>query len=137
MRYADYQYYLSDYLYGSPEAVIPEESFQRWEKQAELEIDSCTHGRVSALEVIPDKVKDCTCAIAELFYKAHIQAEGSVSMGLAGPLASWSNDGQSGTVDLSQSIFTKEGKQKETKRLCRLYLGPLGLLYAGVTHYES
>lgn len=134
MRYADYEYYTSAYLDGA-EPVIPDEEFLRWEKLAELEIDSRTYNRVSVLTEIPEKVKDCTCAIAELLYRANAQNEAAASMGLSGPLASWSNDGQSGSVDLSRSAFTEEGKRKEILRLCRLYLAEF--IYAGVTHYES
>lgn len=136
MRYADVEYYKAEYLDYATQ-VVPDEDFSRWEKLAEAEIDSRTYGRVSALETIPEKVKDCVCAITELLYKANVQSENSASLGLAGPLASWSNDGQSGSVDLGQSVYTETGKQREIARLCRLYLGPLGLLYAGVKHYES
>lgn len=136
MPYADYVYYTETYLAGSA-PLISDEDFSRWEKQAELEVDALTRGRLSSLEVIPDKAKDCTCALAELLYKADSQEQSYASQGLSGPLSSWSNDGQSGTVDLGQSIYTQAGKHKEIRRLCRLYLGTLGLMYAGVVHYES
>lgn len=136
MSYANYEYYTDSFLEGGT-AIVPEGDFPRWEKQAELEIDAVTHGRTAFLEVIPDKVKDCACAVAELLYKADAQEQGYVSQGLSGPVTSWSNDGQSGTVDLGQSTYTQAGKQKEILRLCRLYLGALGLMYAGVMHYES
>lgn len=136
MRYADYEYYITEFLEGADPAV-PEEDFSRWEKQAELEIDYRTHGRTAAMAAIPDKVKDCACAVTELLYRANVQSCAVVAQGLAGPLASWSNDGQSGSVDLGQSVLTETGKQKEIGRLCRLYLAPIGLVYAGVDHYES
>ena len=136
MAYADYEYYTSSFLEGADPAV-PESAFARWEKQAELEIDAITHGRTARMEEIPDKVKECACAITELLYEASVQAEAYRTQGLSGPLTSWSNDGQSGTVDLGQSVYTEAGKRKEIHRLCSLYLGPLGLLFAGVLHYES
>jgi len=136
VRYADYSYYTSSFLDGgSP--VVPEEQFSRFEKQAELEMDALTHARIAALEVLPDRVKDCACAVTELLYEADKQSEAYRSQGLAGPMASWSNDGQSGSVDLGQSIYTEAGRKKEIRRLCGLYLGTLGLMYAGVMHYES
>lgn len=136
MSYADYEYYTGSFLEGgSPK--IPSGEFPRWVKLAGMEIDAATHGRLVNLAVIPDKVKDCACAIAELLYEADTQSEGYRSQGLAGPLASWSNDGQSGTIDLGQSVFTEDGRKAEVKRLCRLYLGSTGFLYAGVAHYES
>ena len=136
MPYVDYTYYSGAYLAGA-EPLIPEADFPHWEKQAELEIDALTRGRIASLGATPDKVKDCTCAVAELLYKADAQEQGYITQGLSGPVTSWSNDGQSGTVDLGQSTYTQAGKQKEVLRLCRLYLGPLGLMYAGVMHYES
>lgn len=136
MPYVDFAYYSSTYLAGSS-PLVPEGEFSRWENQAELEIDARTRGRIASLDIIPDKVKDCTCAVTELLYTADAQEQGYVSQGLSGPVASWSNDGQSGTVDLGQSIYTQTGKQKEISRICRLYLGLLGLMYAGVMHYES
>lgn len=136
MSYADYEYYTGSFLEGgSPK--IPQADFPRWVKLAGLEIDAATHGRTASLEEIPDKVKDCACAVAELLYEADTQSEGYRSQGLAGPLASWSNDGQSGSVDLGQSVFTESGRKAEVKRLCRLYLGSTGLLFAGVVRYES
>lgn len=134
--YVDYEYYTSSFL-GEGSSKIPSDSFARYERLSEIEIDALTHGRIINLAVIPDKVKDCVCAVAELLYDADAQAVAYLSQGVAGPLSSWSNDGQSGTVDLAQSTLTEAGKQKEIRRLCRLYLGSLGLLYAGVMHYES
>ena len=49
-----------------------------------------------------------------------------------GVLQSYSNDGESGTFDLSQSTFTEEGKQKKTREIIYRYLGHTGLLYQGV-----
>ncbi len=49
-----------------------------------------------------------------------------------GVLQSYSNDGESGTFDLSQSIFTEEGKARKTKEIIYRYLGDTGLLYQGV-----
>ena len=131
--YADYEYYSGEFA-GT---LIPSEAFNRWAKLASLEIDQATHGAAAKLETVPDAVKDCVCAIAEVLYMAEEQAQKNITQGLSGPLASWSNDGQSGSVDLGQSIYTETGKRKEIARLCRLYLGMLGLLYAGVRHYES
>jgi len=136
VRYADYQYYVDSFLDGG-DPVVPADQFAHWERQAELEIDALTFGRIAALEVLPDKVKDCTCAVTELLYKANDYTASYQAQGLAGPLESWSNDGQSGSVDLGQSVFTETGRKQEIVRLCRLYLGQLGLMFAGVVHYES
>ena len=104
--YADYEFYTSGYLLGkSP--VVPEESFLYWEREARAQIDLYTFGRV---KVMPEQQES----------------------GLAGPLASWSNDGQSGTVDLSSSTVTETGKMKEVRRLIAQYLCNTGLMYRGL-----
>lgn len=134
--FTDYTYYTEEFLLGD-DPVIPATSFPKWEKQAAITIDAETHGRASAMTVIPDALKGCTCAVAELLYKAD-QVEGnSLSQGIVGVLTSYSNDGQSGTYDISQSKYTETGKREEISRILRLYLHGTGLLYAGVDHYES
>lgn len=136
MAYADYTYYIAEFSHD-PEEPIPGLEFDRWEHQAELEMEIRTAGRVTPYGASSNAVKDCVCAIAELLYKIDVQTREYRKQGLAGPLYSWSNDGQSGTVDLKQSIYTQQGKAREISRLCRLYLAHTGLLYMGVTHYES
>ena len=132
MAYADYSYYETGYLLGrSP--VVSEEDFPFLEKQAEKEMDKYTFGRLRADEsLVSNDVKDCACAITELLYKADKASYAADSNGLAGPLVSWSNDGESGSVDLSNSVYTVTGKQAEIRRLVFLYLGNSVLLYRGV-----
>lgn len=132
MAYADYSYYETGYLLGrSP--VVSEEDFPFFEKQAEKELDKYTFGRLRADEsLVSDDVKDCACAITELLYKADKASSAADSNELYGPLVSWSNDGESGSVDLSNSVYTSTGKQAEIRRLVFLYLGNTGLLYRGV-----
>ena len=132
MAYTDYSYYVEYYLLGRSPAVS-EEDFPFWEKQAEKELDKYTFGRLRSDEsLISDDVKDCACAIAELLYKSDKASFSADSRGLAGPLVSWSNDGESGSVDLSNSVYTATGKQDEIRRLVFLHLGNTGLLYQGV-----
>lgn len=132
MAYADYSYYETGYLlWRSP--AVSEEDFPFWEKQAEKELDKYTFVRLRADEsLISDDVKDCACAIAELLYKSDKASFSADSRGLAGPLVSWSNDGESGSIDLSNSVYTATGKQSEIRRLVFLHLGNTGLLYQGV-----
>lgn len=129
--YADYNYYTSEYLLGKVPAVLDAE-FLFWEKQARREIDRYTFDRIKAdSSLLTDNVKDCTCAIAELLYKANSLSEAAARDGVAGVMTSYSNDGQSASFDASQSIYTESGKRAEIKRLVYLYLGNTGLLYAG------
>lgn len=132
MAYADYNYYTTEYLLGKSPAV-PESEFLFWEKQARKEIDRFTFGRVAADQtLIIDAVKDCCCELAELLYQADQVAQQSAKSGGAGPLSSYSNDGQSGTFDLSQSVYTESGKREKVREIIRGYLAYTGLLYAGL-----
>ena len=129
--YADYEFYTSGYLLGkSP--VVPEESFLYWEREARAQIDRYTFGRVKSMPEPTEEVKLCTCAAAEVLYQADKAKAEQRESGLAGPLASWSNDGQSGTIDLSSSTVTEVGKMKEVRRLIAKYLCNTGLLYRGL-----
>ena len=120
--YASYGYYESTYLMER-ESKIPEDDFCFWEKQAERVLNQYTFSRLASnLGLITTEVKACTCELAELLYQAD----------KSGVLQSYSNDGESGTFDLSQSIFTEEGKARKTKEIIHRYLGDTGLLYQGV-----
>lgn len=128
--YVPYSYYVSEYLMGR-KPKIPEEDFQFWEKQAERVLNQYTFSRlVSDFGLVTDDVKECTCELVELLYQADKSTQQAAEQG--GVLQSYSNDGESGTFDLSQSIFTEEGKARKTKEIIHRYLGDTGLLYQGV-----
>lgn len=128
--YVSYSYYVSEYLMGQ-KPKIPEDDFCFWEKQAERVLNQYTFSRlVSDFGLITDDVKDCTCELLELLYQANKSTQQAAEQG--GVLQSYSNDGESGTFDLSQSIFTEEGKARKTKEIIHRYLGDTGLLYQGV-----
>lgn len=127
--YADYEFYTSGYLLGNPQQY--QRNLLYWEREARAQIDLYTFGRVKVMPEPPEEVKLCTCAVAEVLYKADKAKAEQQESGLAGPLASWSNDGQSGTVDLSNSTLTETGKMKEVRRLIAQYLCNTGLMYRG------
>lgn len=128
--YASYNYYESGYLMGR-DPKLSEDEFPLWEKQAERVLNQYTFSRlVSNFGLITDEVKDCTCELAELLYQADKSTQQAAEQG--GILQSYSNDGESGTFDVSQSTFTEEGKAKKTREIVYRYLGNTGLLYAGV-----
>lgn len=127
MEYVNYEYYVDAYLLGK-QPVIPEATFRYYEKQAEKEINRVTFDRVKEMEEIPEEVKDCVCDVAELIFKAE-QFGGSDA---PGPLASYGNDGETGTYDLSRSIYTEEGKHKKIKEIIEKHLGNTGFMYLGV-----
>lgn len=128
--YASYNYYESGYLLGR-DPKLSEDDFPLWEKQAERVLNQYTFSRLASnFGLITDEVKDCTCELAELLYQADKSAQQAAEQG--GILQSYSNDGESGTFDVSQSTFTEEGKAKKTREIIYRYLGNTGLLYAGV-----
>ena len=128
--YTSYNYYESGYLMGR-DPKLSEDEFPLWEKQAERVLNQYTFSRLASnFGLITDEVKDCTCELAELLYQADKSAQQAAEQG--GILQSYSNDGESGTFDLSQSTFTEEGKAKKTREIIYRYLGNTGLLYAGV-----
>lgn len=132
MPYVDYEYYVDGYLLGR-EPAVPEKVFPYWEKQARTEIDKRTFDRIKADEtLVSDQVKDCCCELAELLYQAYSVAQQTLQEGGSGPLASFSNDGQSGTFDLSQSTYTEAGKSGKVREIIYRYLGNTGLLYEGI-----
>lgn len=127
MEYADYKYYTDSYLLGR-QPTIPETTFRYYEKQAEKEIDRVTFNRIRRMKETQEEVKDCACDVAELLYKAE-QYGGSDA---PGPLASYGNDGETGTYDLSRSAYTEEGKRKKIREIIEKHLGNIGLMYLGV-----
>lgn len=128
--YVTYDYYKSGYLMGH-DPKVPEKEFPFWEKQAERVLNQYTFSRLASnFGLITDEVKDCACELAELLYQADKSTQQAAEQG--GVLQSYSNDGESGTFDLSQSTFTEEGKQKKTREIIYRYLGNTGLLYSGV-----
>ena len=134
MTYADFEYY-QEYLCGR-EAVVPEAEFGYWEKAARREIDLVTFDRIPRRDVLPEAVRECTCELAELLYKADRLDRQALADGAPGVLTSYSNDGQSGTFDTSQSVYTADGKQAEIRRIIRRYLLNTGLMYKGVMEGE-
>lgn len=132
MAYADYSYYTSGYLLGRTPAV-PEDQFLFFEKQAQAEIDRYTFDRLKKHpDQVTDTVKDCCCELVELLYQADAVTQQSVQSGAAGPLESFSNDGQSGKYDLSQSIYTESGKSRKVQEIIYRHLSGTGLMYPGV-----
>lgn len=128
--YVSYNYYESGYLLGR-DPKLSEDDFPLWEKQAERVLNQYTFSRLASnFGLITDEVKDCTCELAELLYQADKSTQQAAEQG--GILQSYSNDGESGTFDLSQSTFTEEGKAKKTREIIYRYLGNTGLLYTGV-----
>ena len=131
--YVNYGYYESKYLLGR-EPTVPEDDFLFWEKQTERILNQYTFGRLNAdTGLLSDEVKDCACELTELLYQADKSTQQVIAQG--GVLQSYSNDGESGTFDLSQSTFTEGGKAKKIREI-------IGILeiqdsYIGECDHES
>ena len=132
MQYATYSYYELKYLLGR-NRTVPEDAFLYWEKQARTEIDRYTFDRIAAdSSFITDRIRDCCCELVELLYQADQMQQQITLQGGLGPLASFNNDGQSGTYDLSRSIYTEDGKERKVREVIFRYLENTGLLYCGI-----
>ena len=132
MQYATYSYYELKYLLGRNPAV-PEDAFLYWEKQARTEIDKYTFDQIAMdSSFITDQIRDCCCELVELLYQADQMQQQSTAHGDIGPLVTFNNDGQSGTYDLSRSVYTEDGKVKKVREIISRYLGNTGLLYCGI-----
>lgn len=128
--YVNYGYYESKYLCDR-EPVVPEDDFRFWEKQAARVVDQYTFDRLASNSgLATDDVKECICELTELLYQADKIVQQAAEQG--GMLQSYSNDGESGTFDLSQSTFTEDGKTKKIREIIHRYLGNTNLLYRGV-----
>lgn len=124
--YADYEYYEKKYLLGK-EPVIVECDYLYYEKQARAEVDKITFNRCRGLDEIPEEVKDCVCDVAEYLCK-YDRYSGSDA---PGPLASFGNDGETGTYDLSNSIYTESKRKEKIQETLYKHLADTGLLYSG------
>ena len=130
--YVDYTYY-ENYIRCSDTPLIYKDSWNCWERMAEGELDKRTMGRLKKDPgLITESVKDCICEIAEFLFRANEFEAQAQEQGGAGLLTSYSNDGESGTFDLSQSVYTEEGKARKIREIIYRYLAFTGLLYTGV-----
>lgn len=120
----EYEYYQNEYMPGENE--IPAEKWERYAKHAAIELHRLTFDRLRTKSEYPCAVKDCICAIAEALYISELTpVTGN------GPLSSYSNDGESGSFDLSESMHTEKGREKKLREIARRHLANTGLLYAG------
>lgn len=124
MAIVDSTYYTGTYRSGSA-AVIDASEFDFYGKKAERELTRLTFGRLSSATVTDD-IRDCICEIAEYLY----QCEQAYSSAHGGVLTSYSNDGDSGSID--KSMFSETEKPKKIRRIVKAYLSGSDLLQGGV-----
>ena len=121
--YADYSYYLAGYLHKDS-GLISAADFPFYAQQAGSRMDYLTWGRIADALEEREEIKLCCCEMAEAIYryeKARENASGA-------PVASWSNDGESGSYEMSSSDFTEEGHNRKIGQIARKYLLRFGLL---------
>lgn len=133
MVYVDFQYYLHDYLGNFREPLMEMGNFSYYAKQAGYEIDKFTYGSLKSQTGVPGEVRDCACELAEFLFKADCMEEQFRQQGATGPLISYSNDGETGSFDHSDSPYTASGKEKKISSIIRKHLSHTGFLYAGVS----
>lgn len=124
MAIVDSTYYVGTYRAGST-AVIDSSAFAFYERQAERNLGRQTFGRLSTATVTDD-IRDCICEIAEYLY----QCEQAYSSAHGGVLTSYSNDGDSGSID--KSMFAEENRPKKIRSIVKSYLSGSDLLQGGV-----
>lgn len=121
--YADYTFYSGEYLSGKA-AVIADESFPFYAREASRIIDTYTYGNIVPYD-IPDEVKLCCCELAESVYKAE-NSEAQKKQGIASEsVTGW-----------SQSYESSESREKAAhsahRQIVYKWLSGTGLLFAGV-----
>lgn len=118
MQYAEYGFYLNDYLKGR-EAALNKSDFDFYAVKATKVIEQYTFGRV---ETVTDDVKNCCCELAE-----NMQAEAKTSE------RSGVTSEKVGDYSVSYASATDRHResQQEYSRILHLWLGDTGLLYRG------
>lgn len=128
MRYADYSYYTDNYLSGRT-ALISASDFDYYAEQAGIWLSHYTYGNIENVKDISDKVKQCTCAIAEKMcrYDKTTETQGITSEKVGDYSASY----ESRTTQ-------KEALKTDIKELVNMYLSNTVLLSrvmsGGCTH---
>lgn len=118
--FADYSYYLNEYLCGI-DSVLDEKSFSFYQRKAQQRIKQYTHGNIDE-SAVPDCVKLCCCELSEYLFNAE---KATPAMGVA----------SESTGDISVSYKNEDFSSvvgRETKRIIYSYLADTGLLFGGV-----
>lgn len=131
--YVDYQYYVDKYLLGRDPVISDQDDFAFFEREAEKAVNNRTFYRIMKdPNLLTEDVKICICAVTEFLYKCSDLDDRNYQNG-GGQLVSYSNDGDSGSYDISRSDYADgASRQKKISSLVSFYLSGTGLLYRGV-----
>lgn len=116
-QYADYDYYINDYLHGGE--AMSKESFDFFAVRASKVIERHTFSRI---EEVTEAIKSCCCELAE-----SLQAEQDAD----GQGGKTSESVGSYSVSYAPAADRRRESQQEHSRILRLWLGDTGLLYRG------
>lgn len=116
-QYADYDYYINDYLHGGE--AMSKDSFDFFAVRASKVIERHTFSRI---EEVTEAIKSCCCELAET-----LQAE----QGADGQGGKTSESVGSYSVSYASATDRRRESQQEHSRILRLWLGDTGLLYRG------
>lgn len=115
--YADFTYYTETYQ----SSIIPDENNFKWyARKATLFIELKTHQRANDY-VEDNKVKDCTCSLAEYLYQDRVHGEDSNVQ--SEKVGEWTR---------TFKINTEKERQSNMHAIVVEHLAITGMLYAGV-----
>lgn len=116
-QYADYDYYLNEYLHGGD--AMSKEHFDFFAVKASKVIERHT---LSRIEEVTEAIKSCCCELAEC-----MQAESRADK----HCGKTSESVGSYSVSYASAVDRNRESQQEHSRILHLWLGDTGLLYRG------
>ena len=120
--YADVEFYMTDFLLGREPAININE-FMFWANKASRTIDLHTFSRLTTIDEIPEAVKHCCCAIAEIqFTQAESLKPDNVTSESVGAYS----------VSYAKTALDDVEFATAINNQLREYLTPTGLLFGGV-----
>lgn len=116
-QYADYDYYLNDYLHGGD--AMSKGDFDFFAVRASKVIERHTFSRI---EEVTEAIKSCCCELAECLQSEHSadSQSGKTSESVGGY-----------SVSYASATDRRRESQQEYSRILHLWLGNTGLLYRG------
>lgn len=116
-QYADYDYYINDYLHG--QESMSRDDFDFFAVRASKVIERYTFSRI---EEVTEAIKSCCCELAECLQSEHSadNQNGKTSESVG-----------SYSVSYASATDRHRESQQEYSRILHLWLGDTGLLYRG------
>lgn len=121
--------------------VVSDSDFAFFSKKAERELGRQTFGLLSSVVIVDEAatitiddvvttlvledIRDCICEMAEYLY----QCEQAYSSAHGGVLTSYSNDGDSGSID--KSMFSESARPAKLRKIAKSYLSGTVLMRVG------